>query len=311
VIFAAVADGERGGSLGARFLVDEHPELVHAEWAIGEGGGTTIEMDGRRFYPILVAHKGFARISMKASRPEGQGAVPFPDSAPLRLARALARIGNMPLPIHVTEPARRMLHAIGAAGGLGGLTAAMLARRPLADFALQSMIADPSLQLALSAVLRNTATPAELSAAASPGTVPATAEAILDGRLLPGQSASALLSELREVIDDADITLTVLEERPAIDSPIGSPLYERLAAAVKELDPRGIPVPFLMPGSTDASAFCRLGMRFYGFAPVRLPEGSSAPFGELAHGVEERIPTEGWKAGLRALHAAVVGFCST
>ncbi|MGI5862442.1 MAG: M20/M25/M40 family metallo-hydrolase [Myxococcales bacterium] len=310
VIFAAVADGRTGCDLGARFLVDEHPELVRADWAIGAGGGLPFELEGKRLYPIQVAHKGATWISMKARGPLGQGSIPRSDSAVLKLALAIARIGNQQLPLHVAASTRQMLRAIGQElGSSARFLLSMVGRPSLTDFALENAVPEPALRRSLQAVLRNTATPTVLRAGEATNVLPSTAEARLDGRILPGQSTANLLCELKEIVNDADITFTVMKELSPVEAPIDSPLYERLAAAVKELDPQGAPIPFVGHSFTDASAFCRLGMRFYGFTPVRFPEKAGIDITELPHLANERIPIDGFKAGVRALFGVVAGFC--
>ncbi len=311
VIFAAVADGQTGCDLGARFLVDEHPELVKADWAIGAGGGLPFELEGKRLYPIQVAHKGATWISMKARGPLGQGSIPLPDSAVLKLARAIARVGNRQLPLHVTASARQTLRALGRALGFpAGLLLSMVGRPSLTDFALENAVPEPALRRSLQAVLRNTATPTVLRAGEATHVLPPIAEAHLDGRILPGQSTANLLSELKEIVNDADITFTVMKELSPVEAPTDSPLYAGLAAAVKQLDPQGVAIPFVGPGFTDASAFCRLGMRFYGFTPVRFPEKAGIDVTELPYLANERIPVDGFKDGVRALHGVVAGFCA-
>ncbi|MBI5545579.1 MAG: M20/M25/M40 family metallo-hydrolase [Deltaproteobacteria bacterium] len=309
VIFAAVADEEAGCALGSKFLVDQHPDLIRAEYALGELGAFTFHMAGRRLYPIQVGHKGLAWLTLRAKGMAGHGSIPLEDSAPMRLARAVMRLGNMPLPVHVTEPARRMLEGMGRALGAGSSLALKLACRPaLTDFVLQNLIRDEKGRRLFGAVLRNTASVTQLKAGVAPNVYPLVAEATVDGRLLPGQATADLLREVRDVVDDDDVVCEAFRELPATESPTDTPLYRLLEEAVRAMDPGGAPYPQLVPGFTDAGELARLGIRTYGFSPLVFPEGEvSLP--DLIHGVDERIPLDGFRRGVQTLWDVVLGFC--
>jgi acetylornithine deacetylase/succinyl-diaminopimelate desuccinylase-like protein len=203
-----------------------------------------------------------------------------------------------------------MLSALAKArGGLAPLGVRLLARPALHDYLLESFVPDPYVRRSLGAILRNTATPTVLKAGEITNVIPSVAEAHLDGRTLPGQTTQDLLREIQEVVDDEQITFELLQELPPVEAPIDSPLYEQLSRSIKAMDPQGEAMPFVTAGATDASIFCKLGMRFYGFEPVVLPERPKVAFGELFHARDERIPVDGFKKGLHALWNAVVGFC--
>lgn len=310
VIFAAVADEEAGCRHGAEFLVNEHPDEVRAEYALGEVGGFTLPVGDKRLYPIQIAHRGVAWISMTAHGTPGHGSMPRPDSAVQKLARAIMRIGNKPLPVHPTEPTRKMLESFGQARGLSAKVVLSLLQKPaFTDYVLDNVIDDPQLKRTFNAVLRNTASPTVLRAGEATNVIPSSACCQLDGRLLPGQTAADLLRELAEVVDDRDVTFEVVRELDPVQFRTETPLFAALAEAVKKMDPDGIAIPYVMPGFTDASAFHKLGTTFYGFAPIRFPETPKVSFSELYHGHDERIPVGGFKQGLHALYDAVLRFC--
>lgn len=311
VIFAAVADEESTCRLGSRFLVEKHPDLVRAEYALGEAGGVTFFMGGKRLYPVQVAHKGVAWLTMRATGATGHGSVPRSDSAPMRLARAVLRLGNRPLPIHVTDAARGMLDGLAAAlGGGSGWVMRLLKRPSLADFALAEMIDDERIRAALGASLRNTASVTGLRAGGgTPNVFPGVAEATVDGRLLPGQTIEQFLKELAEVVDDDDVTFQVDSQLEAAQAPFDTPLFARLQQAVQAMDPAGRVFPYMVPGASDAGPLTKLGIRTYGFTPILWPEGKGSP-ADLPHAVDERIPVEGFKRGVQALWDVVVGHCT-
>ncbi|MGH2418251.1 MAG: M20/M25/M40 family metallo-hydrolase, partial [Candidatus Limnocylindria bacterium] len=98
VIFAAVADEEAGCDHGSRFLVEQHPDLVRAEYALGEVGGFTMHLAGTAFYPVQVAEKGLCWVRARFTGEPGHGSMPRRDSAVIRMGEALARLGEARFP---------------------------------------------------------------------------------------------------------------------------------------------------------------------------------------------------------------------
>lgn len=307
VILALVADEEAGCDLGSTWLVENHPELVRAEYALGEIGGFTLHLEGKRFYPIQVAQKGVLWLRARTKGEPGHGSMPREESAVGVLAAAVSRLSKGAMPVHATAAARAFLGTVGRAiGGVKGVALRGLASPRLAPTILRA-IPDRSLARSLRAVLSNTANPTVLRAGEKVNVIPGEAEALIDGRSLPGHAGAKILEELRAVLGPG-VEITVLREARALEFPFDTPMYEALAAAVRRADPQGIPVPYMIPGFTDALAFSHLGATWYGFAPVGLPPG--VPFADLFHGRDERIPVEGFRFGLRLLHDAVRSFCT-
>jgi acetylornithine deacetylase/succinyl-diaminopimelate desuccinylase-like protein len=141
---------------------------------------------------------------------------------------------------------------------------------------------------AIAPMLRNTATVTHL-AAGDPGAinvVPATAEAHLDCRVLPGYGPEDLLAELRPLLAPgvrAEVTLFEAND-PAVDWS----LYPLLAGLLRDADPTGHPVPMLLAGVTDGRHFARLGIQHHGFLPMQLPR--ELRFQSLLHAADERVP---------------------
>ncbi|AKU92498.1 M20/M25/M40 family metallo-hydrolase [Vulgatibacter incomptus] len=307
VILALVADEEAGCDLGSAWLVDHHPELVRSEYALGEIGGFTLHLEGRRFYPIQVAQKGVLWIKATARGEGGHGSMPREKSAVGKLSAAIARLERRPLRIHATDATRGFLEtAAQAVGPPKGLALRALLNPRLAPWILRAL-PDRALARSLRAVLSNTVAPTMLRAGDKLNVIPDRAEAGLDGRTLPGAAGARLLDELRAVVGE-DVELEVVRVLDALEVSPRTPLFEALAAAIRRADPAGIPVPYMVPGFTDALAFSRLGTKWYGFAPVGLPPG--LPFAELFHDKNERIPVDGFGFGMRLLHDAVTRFCT-
>jgi acetylornithine deacetylase/succinyl-diaminopimelate desuccinylase-like protein len=307
VIFAAVADEEAGCDDGSRFLVDHHPDLVRAEYALGETAGFTVHLGGRAFYPVMVAEKGVVWMKLRARGSPGHGSLPREDNATVRLAEAVAKLGRARLPQHVTPAAAAYLDALAASQGFPrSLLLAQLKRPSLAGFVLK-MIPDRGVASALAAALSNTAVPTVLRAGVKTNVIPGDAEAEIDGRSLPGQTSEDVVREVRELVG-ADIEVRVIRDMPPVATETRSPLWDAIVATLAERHPGAVAVPTLMPGFTDAKSWSRLGARCYGFAPVRMPP-DGPKFADLFHGDDERIPVDGLEWGVRTLHDLVVRFC--
>jgi acetylornithine deacetylase/succinyl-diaminopimelate desuccinylase-like protein len=308
VIFAAVADEETGSSKGAHFLVSEHPDLVRSEYALGELGGFTLHLMGRVFYPIQVAEKGQVWLRANFAGEAGHGSMPREDSAVVRAAEAIVRIGKKRLPFHPTDVVRTFFGEL--ARGLPHPARLILPRLTtpwLAGLLLDRAIADPSLRRTFATYLSNTASPTVVRAGAKTNVIPASASFEIDGRTLPGQNQDDFVREIRRVVGDEAI-FDVLASQPPVVASVDTPMFRCLADVIRERDPGALPIPTIIPGFTDAKAYSRLGTKYYGFAPVRFALEDGISFAALYHGKDERIPEAGLRWGLRTLWDAVVRF---
>ncbi|HEY3594349.1 MAG TPA: M20/M25/M40 family metallo-hydrolase [Polyangiaceae bacterium] len=310
VIFAGVADEETGSAKGAHFLVSEHPDLVRAEYALGEVGGFSQHVLGRTFYPIQVAEKGQVWLRARFSGEGGHGSIPRSDSAVVRAAEAIVRVGVSRFPAHPTPVVQRFLRELAGPLPIPARFVLPYLTAPLVGgMILDGLIGDRSLRRTLATYLSNTASPTVVRAGAKTNVIPATATFEIDGRTLPGQSEQDFVRELRRVIGD-EPALDILASQPPVVTPADTPLYRCLCETIRAHDPAGIPIPSMIPGFTDAKAYSRLGIAYYGFAPVRFAPSDGLVFAELYHGKNERIPEAGLRWGLRTLYDAVTRFAT-
>jgi len=308
VIFAGVADEEAGCDFGSKFLVDHHPDLVKAEFALGEAGAFTVHIGGKAIYPIQVAEKGTVWMKLRAVGKPGHGSLPKENNAVTRLAEAIAKLGRARLPHHRTAIVDGYLRAIAATQKFPqSLLLRNLHRRKIADLVLKKL-PDRGVAAALSAVLSNTAVPTVLRAGGKVNVVPGSAEAEVDGRSLPGQTAADLIAEVKRVIGE-DVEIEVLRDMPPVEHQPASALWDVMQAALERGHPGAAVVPYLAPGFTDAKNWSRLGCRSYGFMPLQFPD-DGVKFADLFHGHDERIPVEGLKWGVELLYGVVRDFAS-
>ncbi len=311
VIFAAVADEEAGCDFGSRFLVEQHPELVRAEYAIGESGGFSLHIGGSTFYPVQVAEKGLCWIRARVRGQPGHGSMPRPDSAVIKLSEAVARLGAAQLPVHPTRWVRDFLGAVAARQPALVQPLLRVLTHPRLLPSVLKVFPDKGVARGLQAVLSNTASPTVLSAGAKVNVIPDRAEVLIDGRTLPGQTDGDLLRELRAVMGP-EVELEVMRSAPpVVTEPVDSPLFEIIAAEIQKREPDATVVPYMIPGFTDAKYFTRLGARWYGFSPVKIEKGSGIRFADMFHGHDERVPVDGLRWGADLLYAVVTELCST
>ncbi|HEX2088018.1 MAG TPA: M20/M25/M40 family metallo-hydrolase [Solirubrobacteraceae bacterium] len=297
VVLAVVADEEAGGGCGARFLVERHPELFDGvRYALGEFGGFTMDVAGRRFYPIQVAEKQVCWMRATVRGPGGHGSLPMRGGTMARLAKLLRALDRGRLPVHVTDVPRRMVEAIAAelprpaALPLRGLLEPRLADGILRALGDAGRTFEP--------MLRNTVNATIVRGGDKVNVVPSEATVDLDGRMLPGRRAEDMLREVRSLVgDDVDVEITLHD--PEARSEVDYGLFDLLGGVLRDRDPTGTPIPYLMPGITDGRLFARLGIQTYGFLPMQLPK--DLRFTELIHAADERIPVDALEFGTAAI----------
>ncbi len=289
VVLALVADEEAGGVFGAQWLVQHHPELFEGcTEAISEVGGFSHSVnDDLRLYLIETAQKGMAWMRLTATGTAGHGSMINSDNAVTRLAEAVARLGAHDFPVHMTKTVRAFLDEVGGAFGLeldpDDLQATVALLGPLARI--------------VGATMRNTANPTMLDAGYKHNVIPGTASAMVDGRYLPGH-ADDWERELDEVLGP-DILRKYVNYDIALETEFEGALVDAMARCLRSEDPGARAVPYMLSGGTDAKSFSRLGMRCFGFSPLRLP--ADLDFSGMFHGIDERVPLDGLAFGVRVL----------
>jgi len=303
VVLVVLSDEEAGGGLGARYLVEEQPELFEGmRYALGEFGGFTLHLGGKRFYPIQVAEKQICWLKATIRGPGGHGAMVNRGGTVARLGKFLTDLDRKRLPVHVTPVVREFVDRI----------AAELPRREATVLRtlLKPRLTDTALRLlgergtSLEPMLRNTVNATIVRCGQKINVVPSEIEVELDGRALPGFSPEQLIAEVQELAGQ-DVELELVRHDPGPSEPeLG--LFDTLAGVLRELDPGGIPVPLLQIGVTDGRFFSQAGIQTYGFLPMRLPDGFK--FDKLLHAADERIPVDALEFGAEAVWRAVQRF---
>ncbi|HEU4346770.1 MAG TPA: M20/M25/M40 family metallo-hydrolase [Actinoplanes sp.] len=289
IVLAFTADEEAGMQYGSQFLARKHPDLLAGcTEAIGEVGGFSYTVnDDLRLYLVETAEKGIDWLRLHARGRPGHGSFVHDDNAVTALAEAVAAVGRHRFPMVITPTVAQFLEQVS-----GALGVELDPDEPELAIAKLGPIAN-----LIGATVRNTANPTRLEAGYKDNVIPGKASATIDCRTLPGQ-ADLFLEQLREVIGP-DIEIEHLQRQPAVETGFDGPLIEAIGAALRAEDPAARAVPYMLSGGTDAKAFTQLGIRCFGFAPLKLP--ADLNFSALFHGIDERVPVEGLRFGVRVL----------
>ncbi|NYJ01353.1 acetylornithine deacetylase/succinyl-diaminopimelate desuccinylase-like protein [Nocardioides thalensis] len=288
VVLCFTADEEAGGHLGAEVLIRDHPEVFEGcTEAVGEVGGFSTTVRGRRLYLVQAAERGMAWTRLTARGRAGHGSMVNHDNAVTRLAAAVTRIGSHEWPVRLTPTMRTLLAAV---ADLAGTEAT-----PDNAVSLIEEFGDAARMIG--AVLRNSINPTMLDAGYKVNVVPSEATAYVDGRFLPGYE-DEFFATLAELCGD-DVTVDYVSNQPPWEVPYEGALVDAMQQSILAEDPEAVVAPYLMSGGTDAKHFLKLGMRTYGFAPLRLPD--DLDFTALFHGVDERVPVDALEFGVRVM----------
>ncbi|MGV9582678.1 M20/M25/M40 family metallo-hydrolase [Nocardia farcinica] len=273
--------GDAGAVLMARRLRDAG---VRAELLLDEGGVITEGVADGVSTPvasIMVGEKGYATVRLSVRETGGHSSMPGRQTAVGRIARAVARVQDRPFPLRLTPviadmlarlrtvmpPARRML--LGAAGVAGPVITRVMAARPQTE-----------------ALVRTTTAPTVIRGGVKANVLPQHAEALVNFRILPGDSVDGVLAHCRRVIRDRGVTVELVgmaSEPSRTERP--GPAFDLVARLARQVVPGVAVTSGLVPGATDSRHYDGLAATRCNFAPIVLSEADLATI----HGTDERI----------------------
>jgi acetylornithine deacetylase/succinyl-diaminopimelate desuccinylase-like protein len=209
IVLCFTADEEAGGHHGAQLIVEDHPDVLEGcTEAVGEVGGFSTTVRGRRLYLIEAAEKGMAWMKLTARGRAGHGSMINRENAVTELAAAVARIGAHQWPVRLTPTMKTLLAAV-----------ADLAGTEATPENAESLVEEfGGAARMLGAVLRNTTNPTMLSAGYKVNVIPTEASAYVDGRFLPGFE-DEFFSTLAELCGE-NITVDYVSKQPPWDGPL-------------------------------------------------------------------------------------------
>jgi acetylornithine deacetylase/succinyl-diaminopimelate desuccinylase-like protein len=292
LILCAVADEEVGDGWGLAWLVEEHPDLVRADYVVNEGGGERLEHRRRVAYTIGVGEKRCSGFAITVRGKSGHASTPSAaDNALVKLAPVIDRIQAMPRLTAEMEALGAFLAAIGEDGA------------DPADLVARCRTENPLLAAAVEPMLGATIAPTKCEASTALNIIPGRATLVCDCRILPEMTPAEIEHAVRAALAGIEFELEFVENVGGTLSPPDTPLYRALEAFVPEIEAGASLAPMVNAGFTD-SHFMReaFGSVAYGFMPMRM---DALLAGSLVHSADERVAMGDLELGARCfIHVA-------
>jgi len=300
VIFLAEAGEEAGGGVGIDFLIEKHWPKIECEFALNEGA-EILEKNGKvQYVGVATSEKLVRTMQLVARGTSGHGSMPRMDNAIVHLAAAVAKLGNYQPPLRLNETTRTFFERLTTIS-------------PPEEAFLYAHLEDPVVgkiaqetlrrtNVYYNSMLRTSISPNIIQGGFRFNVVPAEAEATLDVRALPDENLDAFMEELRRVIDDPAVELSLAQSFwPATPpSPLDSDMFRALEKAQAEVFPGVVTLPVMLTGATDSASLRAKGVPSYGIGPVVTEED-----GMRMHGNDERLSVEGLGKFVEFLYRAV------
>ncbi len=291
VILAFFADEEAGSKWGGHWIVDHHPEIFDgATEAIGEVGGYSTMVAGKRVYLLQTAEKGLQWLNLVASGRAGHGSQINEDNAITHLAGAIHRIGNHAWPLHLTDTVRQLLDGVAELTGTTWDEEDESTIWPLID-------ALGPAKTFVGATLRTGANPTQLGAGYKANVIPTTATATIDVRPIPGTEEDMMATLKR--LAGPDVEIVPETQDIGLEVPFKGDLVDTMVDMISRHDPEATVLPYMLSAGTDNKSLSLLGIKGYGFTPLQLPVDLDFP--AMFHGVDERVPISALEFGCHVL----------
>ena len=285
LIFVALSDEEVGGAMGAKFMVEEHPELFEGvEHAIGEFGAFKLDIGGVEFYPIQVAEKEGCGLKITVKGPAGHGSIVQQGGAMGKAGELLSAQDKYLLPVHITDSVRLMFERMAKELPAYQRILLRLTMIPALNAWAINLLGEEWQKF--KPLFRNTINVTLIKGGNAVNVLPSEISMNADVRILPGYNSDDVISEIkRHYSGDAEFEVVYSSPNPASKPDMG--LFDILEKELKNRHPSAKAIPFFMAGVTDARFFNRLGIQTYGFTPMTLPYGLS--YTDLIHAPNERV----------------------
>ncbi len=291
ILFCFGDDEENGGRYGAQEIVAELKERgVHPEFVLDEGGAVISGLVPGVAQPIAIvgtAEKGYVDLALTTSGTGGHSSEPPAHTAIGELAAALVKLEAHPFPASMPVVVREQYLAI--APYLPFSKRAALANLWLFE---PLVVKDGLKDLRTAGNFRTTTAETMVGGGFKNNALPPSAKAIVNFRILPGETVESVVARVREIVDDPGVTVAVEDPKAARDpspvSPVDSAGYETLTATIRELFPMAVVSPYLVNGATDAGFYTVLTPNVYRF----LALDADATVLTMIHGLNERVAPE-------------------
>jgi acetylornithine deacetylase/succinyl-diaminopimelate desuccinylase-like protein len=307
VIFLATADEEQFGDASLRMLIAKYWDKIAAGFAINEGGKVVMKNGKVQYVALQTGEKVSVNLTVTATGKGGHASVPTKTNPVVHLAAAVEKIGNYTAPVRLTSIVRRYFEGLAAIEDDDTGKWMRVLDAPDRGEHAQRVISDMSPMW--NSMMRDTIAPTVLQAGVRANVIPSEAKAILNVRLIPGDTITVLVAELNRVVNDPTVKIDVIPDGglAAPDSSMETDFYALMTrVCAKEFN--GVPVlPFMSTGATDSAQLRLHGVQAYGLRPFPMTEEDDA----RVHGDEERLPLASFAKGVDLLTRIVAEFSVT
>jgi len=302
VICAIVSDEEAGGTYGAKYLIENHPDLFKGvKYAIGEFGGFTLNVGKKKFYPIMVAEKRPCRIKVIVRGPSGHGALPMHGGATAKAGAILSKLDKYNMSVHITDIVKMQIDTMASNLSFPASLVMRLLKIPVLTGNILKLLKNNA--EVFEPLLHNTVNVVNINGGEQLFGIPSKIEITLVAVMLPGYNIDDIISELKKVIGDFEFEILREESLPY---KLDISLLDTLKEILYKADPTGTAVPILLTSPTDARTFDKLGIQTYGFTPMILHKEMN--FTKLVHSADERIPIEAIEFGTNCIYELLKNF---
>ncbi len=295
IIVALTADEEGGPNNGVQWLLEQHPDLLDAEYALNEGGGGAMKDGVRISNGVQASEKVYQSFRLVVTNPGGHSSLPVRDNAIYRLADALGRIRDYDFPVVLNEVTTAFFER-SAALQTGELATSMLGvlQNPPDPAAIAFLSRTPF----YNSRMRTTCVATMLEGGHAENALPQRAQATVNCRVLPGESIDSVQKTLETVIGDDQVVISRINSaNPSAPSPLTAEVLGPIEEITEAMWP-GVPVlPMMSTGATDGLYLRNAGIPVYGVSGL---------FHEIednrAHGQNERVRSDVFFEGQEFLY---------
>jgi acetylornithine deacetylase/succinyl-diaminopimelate desuccinylase-like protein len=301
LIFAAVADEEKGGTCGAKLLTEEYPDVIRADFAINEGAGEYIDVNGNKLYLLQTGEKGPGWSRLKAHGVSGHGSRPtLADNAVVKMAHAVDNLGRYQPEIVVIPEVKQLIETYSE---LRGEKKSVTPEN--VDEIIDS-IPDRFFAEGLRATTRMTVSPNMIHGGKKVNIVPDYCEAEVDIRTLPGQDYPYVQKELEPLLGECE--LEIVHYHPPNFSPADNEYYAVIEETVKEVLKDVYCAPYVLSGATDSYYLRKMGIESYGVS--LLSKEFPTELLKTVHGSNERIDLQSMEVKTAFLYELAKNYLS-
>lgn len=296
IIIALTADEESGPANGVSWLLENHAELLDGEIVINEGGGGTLRNGKPLFNSVQATEKITTNITLRVTNRGGHSSVPRADNAIYSLASALSKVSGYQFPIKLNDVTRQFFSKTADVEepAMGRAMKALVAN-PTDRNAIGTVTGDPR----YNSMLRTTCVATGLTGGHATNALPQLAEANINCRIYPDETAQQVRDSLARVIGDTTVQVIVRSQRPASPPTALLPeVIQPVERITRELFGNVPVIPVMSTGATDSRFFRQKGVAAFGVSGLFLDPTVDA----RAHGRDERMRIQSYYEGQEFLY---------